>query len=72
MFRKGVETVQPHKKIYAMYKGENCLAIGTQREIARQLNMTLDSVRYCRTPRNQRRNTGGNRKILISIEDEGE
>lgn len=62
--------MQAHQKIFAMYKGEVCLAIGTKREIAKALNMTVASVSYCGTPRNARRNTGGNRKTLIRIEDE--
>ena len=53
-----------------MYKGDNCLAIGTRRQIAQQLNMTAAAVAYCATPRNARRNTGGNRKTLICIDDD--
>ena len=58
------------KKIYAMYKGDDCLSIGTKKQIAKQLGMSLAAVSYCHTPRNARRNTGGNRKILIRIEDD--
>lgn len=59
-----------HKRIWAMYKGDACLAIGTRRQIAQQLNMTAAAVAYCATPRNARRNTGGNRKTLICIDDD--
>ena len=32
--------------------------------------MSLAAVSYCHTPRNARRDTGGNRKIVIRIEDD--
>ena len=61
--------ILPHKRVYAMYKGDDCLAIGTRQEIATKLNMTLDHVKWCGTPTAAKRNIGGNRKILIPVDD---
>ena len=35
--------------IYAMYKGENCLAIGTAKEICKEMNIKMQTFRYYRT-----------------------
>ena len=61
--------ILPHKRVYAMYKGDECLAIGTRQEIATKLNMTLDHVKWCGTPTAAKRNKGGKRKLLIPVDD---
>lgn len=37
-------------KEYALYKGEELLAIGTKREIAEQLGVSASTIGYYRTP----------------------
>lgn len=60
-------------KEYALYKGEEILAIGTIKEIANELNISPKTVSYYKTPRYQRRlanrNCGGNVRELISLDD---
>ena len=34
---------------YAMYKGEECLAIGTSNEICKQMNIKMQTFQYYRT-----------------------
>lgn len=44
----------PYELEYALYKGENLLAIGTLEEIAEQTGKSLQRVKYYRTPRAKR------------------
>ncbi|MGB3160931.1 MAG: hypothetical protein WBA84_06750 [Carnobacterium sp.] len=56
-------------KEYALYKGENMLAIGTLQEIANEMKIKLSSVRYIKTPSYQKRGTGKNRHVLVDLEE---
>lgn len=57
------------KKVeYALYKGEDIIAIGTKKEIAEQLGIKEDTVRFYGTPTWKKRNKGSNHKILIKLE----
>lgn len=42
-------------KEYAMYRGEDLLCIGTIREIAEELNVKVETVRFYLTPTYQKR-----------------
>ncbi|MDO5058610.1 MAG: hypothetical protein Q4D82_01555 [Neisseria sp.] len=57
-------------RVYALYKGEQCLAIGTVVEIAAQTGSTVASIRYCGSAANARKNSGGNRRILIALDED--
>jgi len=57
-------------KEYALYKGERMLAIGTMQEIAYEMKIKLNSVRYIKTPSYQKRGTGKNRRVLVDLEEE--
>lgn len=61
-------------KEYALYKGEECLHIGTAMEIAQAKNIKVTSVRFMRTPAYQRRlnrrKNSKNAMILIEIEED--
>ena len=37
-------------KVYAMYKGEECLGIGTIKELAEILNVKKSTIRFYTTP----------------------
>lgn len=57
---------------YAMYKGEDCLAIGTSNEICKQMNIKMQTFRYYRT--NAYKDRINNRvskdaRIIIKLED---
>lgn len=60
-------------KVYAVYKGEECLAIGTAKEIAEQLNIKPKTVHFYGTPAHKKRCKGKfgktNHKILVSLDD---
>ena len=62
-----------HKGIFAMYKGEQCLAIGTLDEIAEELGVKIDTVRWYLTDTAKKKISKykGEHKELISLgEDE--
>ena len=42
-------------KIYALYKGEECLGIGTIKELAKELNVKEDTIRFYTTPTYKKR-----------------
>ena len=37
-------------KIYAMYKGDECIAMGTISQLAKQLNVDIQTIRFYLTP----------------------
>ena len=61
---------------YAMYKGEECLAIGNVYELAKALNVKVDTIRWYSTPtykrRLQKKNKKRieNRRVLVELGDE--
>lgn len=57
---------------YAMYKGEECLAIGTSNEICKQMNIKMQTFRYYRTNAYKDRinnRVSKNARIIIKLED---
>lgn len=58
-------------KDYALYKGEECLAIGTISEIAEQMEVSETSIRFYLTEGHKKR-SGENARVLIEIEDDEE
>lgn len=64
-------------KEYALYKGDDILAIGTINEIANQLGVKRDTIAYYKTQAyqnrlNRRNALNGNVRMLISLEEEEE
>lgn len=61
------------KRQYAMYKGEECLAIGTSKEICQKMNISMKTFQYYRTgaykERIKNRNSKSYREI-IRIDEE--
>lgn len=59
------------EKIFALYKGDNLLGIGTAKELAKERNVSPNFIRYLSTPANLRRiNKRKNNKpskALISV-----
>ena len=51
-------------KEYALYKGEELLAMGTKREIAEQLGVSASTVGYYGTPVYPRRTTERGRRLV--------
>lgn len=56
-------------KIYAMYKGEKCLATGTLYQLAEKLNINIQTLRFYLTPTYRKRlKNSKNRRELLRIE----
>ncbi|WP_455452039.1 hypothetical protein [Streptococcus salivarius] len=51
-------------KEYALYKGEELLAMGTKREIAEQLGVSASTVGYYGTPVYARRTSEKGRRLV--------
>ena len=55
-------------KEFALYKGEECLAIGTIKEIAEKLKVKYKTIYFYTMPSYKRRcNKGKNRRELIKL-----
>ncbi len=62
-------------KEYALYKGENILALGTIDEIAKKMGVKKETIACYKTPSyksriRKRDANGGNARILICLDDE--
>lgn len=56
--------------IYALYKGDEILTIGTKKELAKYLGVKVRTIGFYSTPTYIKRNKGGNAYIVIRIEDD--
>lgn len=55
-------------KIYAMYKGDKCLASGTLYQLAQKLDIDIQTLRFYLTPTYRKRvGDSKNRRELIRI-----
>ena len=58
------------EKFYALYKGDEIIAIGTLKELGKLLNVLPRTIFFYSTPTYKKRNKGGNSYIVIRIDDE--
>ena len=54
-------------KEYALYKGEEIIAMGTKREIAEQLGVSASTIGYYGTPVYARRTSESKRRRLVEL-----
>jgi len=54
--------------IYAMYKGDELLAMGTIKEIATEMGITVETVRYMTSPAHRKRCKGHNHREVFLVE----
>lgn len=56
------------KKEYALYKGEECLAIGSIKEIAEQLKVQVRTIYFYTTKAYKKRCKHGlNRRVMVEV-----
>ena len=55
---------------YALYKGDNILAIGTKLELAQYLNVKPSTIEFYSRPAQRKRNKKGNCYIVIRIKED--
>ena len=58
---------------YAIYKGENILAIGTERQLARKLGVKVETIKFYRSPAYARRlakrkKRGENCRVIVALD----
>ena len=58
------------ENFYALYKGDEILAIGTKKELALYLGVKERTIHFYSTPTYRKRNKGGNSYIVIRIKDD--
>lgn len=57
-------------KVYALYKGEDCIAIGTAIQLAKATNVKISTIRFYATPTYKKRcKNSKRRKELVELED---
>ena len=56
-------------KEYALYKGENLLAIGTGEEIAKRMGVKKETIAFYKTPAYRRRAKSKNVRILVPLDE---
>lgn len=54
-------------KEFALYKGEELIAMGTKREIAKQLGVSASTIGYYGTPVYARRTSDTNGRRLVEL-----
>lgn len=54
---------------YALYKGDELLAIGTLREISKKRGVLPETIRFYQSRAYKSRGKGENRLLLIRVED---
>ena len=57
-------------KEYALYKGEELLAIGTKRELAEKFNVKERTITFYMTPTKLKRNKGNNCRVVVALDQE--
>lgn len=63
------------EKIYAIYKGDTFIDLGTKKELAKKMNCRTEFIGYLATPTNlrkiqKRKNKDNNALIAIRIEED--
>ena len=55
-------------KEYALYKGEELLAIGTKRELAEKFNVKERTITFYMAPTKLKRNKGNNCRVVVALD----
>lgn len=55
-------------KEYALYKGEELLAIGTKKELAERFNVKEKTISFYMTPTKLKRNKGNNCRVVVALD----
>ena len=60
------------KPLFALYKGDKFITLGTKREIAEEVGTTLNNINFWASNVYRKRCHSGNGKIVIKIEEDDE
>ena len=56
------------EKIYALYRGEKFIAIGTKKELAELLNVKVETISFYATPAYKKRTNQDKARRLVRID----
>lgn len=56
------------EKIYALYRGEKFLGVGTKKELAELLNVKVETISFYATPAYKKRTNQAKSRRLVLIE----
>ena len=56
------------EKIYALYRGEKFIAIGTKKELAELLNVKVETISFYATPAYKKRTNQDKSRRLVCID----
>lgn len=56
------------EKIYALYRGEKFLAIGTKKELAKLLNVKVETISFYATPAYKKRTNEAQSRRLFCVD----
>ena len=57
-------------KVWAVYKGDELLAVGTKEEVCGQLGITSKTLYWLASPANIKHDKGGRRRIAYRYDEE--
>ncbi|KPJ21806.1 hypothetical protein [Streptococcus phocae] len=63
-------TRKQKQRVYAIYKGDKFIDVGTKREIADQLGITPNSVTFLASPSHKKRSPNDRFAIFIGYEED--
>ena len=59
------------EKEYYLYKGDEILATGTAKEIAKKMGVSIGTIRFYKNPSYfKRRENGKNYRVLVCVEED--
>ena len=70
--KKDWDTLRRQKmesEIFAMYRGDDLLVMGTLEEIAEHQNMTVSNVRFLAYPSYHKKSEGKDRRLVFRVEE---
>lgn len=69
LYVRDIGNMKKKDKVYALYKKEECIGIGTTKELSEQLNVQEKTIKFYKTPTYKKRvKKGINRRELIRVE----
>ncbi|MGT2729453.1 hypothetical protein ACVRWQ_05915 [Streptococcus phocae subsp. salmonis] len=63
-------TRKQKQRVYAIYKGDKFIDVGTKREIAERLGITPNSVAFLASPSHKKRSPNDRFAVFIGYDDE--
>lgn len=56
--------------VFALYRGDEFVDLGTKKELAKRMGVSVSTITFLASPANAKRNATGNRLMAYRIEDD--